>query len=791
MSKWRFMQWVTFGLVLGLAVALGAWGQAAGGARGTAALAVDDQDMVVLPGNTYPQALPEFDAGPVDPSLPMKNMILSLKVSPDKQAALDRLLAEQQDPASPNFHKWLTPEEFGSRFGPSPQELAAITAWLKSKGFVIEKVANGRLWINFSGTAADVEKAFHTQIRNYRVEGKTYVANAMDPSIPRAFSGLVAGIVSLHNFPRKAMHTPGRLVSRAEYTGDSTHHYLAPGDFAIIYNVNSVYGAGYDGTGVTIAVVARTHPTNAVSDWNDFRSQFGLPYKPPNIIVNGPDPGSTTDDGEADLDTEWSGAVAKGATIDFVTSASTYPTDGIDLSAQYIVDNNLAAVMTTSYGLCEYYMGSVGNAFYNSLWMQAASQGISSFVSTGDNGVAGCDAANASSATHGLGVNGLASTPYNVAVGGTAFMDTSNPGAYWQSFNSSTGVSAFSYIPEQAWNESGAVASCDLLPPYYCEGLWSTSGGASDVYSKPSWQVAWGVPSDGSRDMPDVSLSAASHDGYLVVEDGSLYVFGGTSASAPSFAGLMALIVQKRGGARQGNPNPRLYQLGAAQYAGSGPAVFHDTTIGDNGVPGVSGYYCGVGYDLATGLGSVDAYALANNWGGGGTCPTITLSPGSLPSGAPEVAYSQTITASGGTAPYSYAITGGGLPPGLSLSGGQISGTPTVQGTFSFTVTATDAHSCTGSGSYSIVVVPPPDVQYGTKMGNPFRIVFTGSNLQPGIAVYINNSSVPWSPMVWKSTSQILLKGGGSLKAAVPKGVTTLFTFVNPDGGVFSGTWHW
>ena len=791
MCKWRFIQWMTFGLVLGFAVALGAWAQTATGASGTATLVINDQDTIVLPGNTYPRALPQFDVGPVDPAQPMKNMILSLKVSPDKQAQLDRLLAEQQDPKSPNFHKWLTPQEFGTRFGPSQQELDAITAWLKSKNFVIEKVANGRLSINFSGTAADVEKAFHTQMRHYLVEGKTYSANTTDPSIPRALSGLVAGIVSLNNFPRKAMHTPPKPVTRAEYTDTSGNHYLAPGDFAIIYDVNPLYSSGITGSGVTIAIVARTNPNGATGDWSDFRTQFGLSGTIPNIIINPAtgDPGDVPDDdGEAMLDAEWSGAVAKGATIDFVTSASGGGADGVDLSAQYIVDNQLAPVMSTSYGLCEYDLGSSGNAQYNNMWMQAAAEGISAFVSAGDNGAAGCDNPNSSSASYGLAVNGLGSTPYNVCVGGTELEDWNNIDLYWSPYTSGTGVSALQYIPEKSWNESGAAYVCP--PGDSCDYLWSGSGGVSSIYSKPSWQVAYGVPTDGARDVPDVSLTSASYDGYLVEQGGQLWVYGGTSAASPSFAGLMALIVQKTG-EWQGNPNPRLYQLGNAQYPGTSNGVFHDVTFGDNSVPGLTGYQCGVGYDLVTGLGSVDAYALASNWGGGGGCQTITLSPPSLPSAAPGVPYDETVTASGGTAPYTYSPAGT-LPPGLNLSGGgEITGSPTAQGTYSFTITATDSHSCTGSGSYSIVVVPPPVVQFGTKMGGPFRIIFTGSNLQPGLVIYVNNSSVSWQPTIWKNTGKFVLKGGASLKAAVPQGVVTPFTVVNPDGGVQSYTWHW
>ncbi len=587
---------------------------------------VDTNDSVVLQGNVNPLARSEFYIGATDPSLPMERIILALRMSPDKQAELDRLLDEQQDPASPNFHRWLAPEEFGEQFGLAPEDINVIIQWLTSQGFVVEEVAKSRTWINFSGTVPDVERAFQTEIRDYIVDNKPRHANASEPSIPRALIDLVAGPVSLNDFPLKAMNTGIRPLAAGDlqpnYTSGSAH-YLSPGDFATIYNTNALYAAGIDGTGQSIAIVGRTHPSS--TNWSTFRSNMGLPVNPPQVIVNGTDPGdvSADEDGEADLDVEWSGAVAKNATIKFVVSKSTSITDGVNLSAQYVVNNNLAPVMSASFGLCEADLGSSGNAFWNTLWSQAASQGITSLVSTGDSGAAGCSSASANSGA-GLGVNGLATTPYNLAVGGTQFNEGS--GSYWNSSNGTYYTSAISYIPEVAWNESGAAGNCP--PGDTCSELWATSGGVSSIYGKPAWQVAPGVPADAMRDIPDVALTAAGgHDGYLVQTQGSLYSIGGTSAASPSFAGIMALIVQKTG-QRQGNANIRLYQLGNAQY-GSGGAVFHDITSGNNSVLGVTGYSCGVGYDLATGLGSVDANALANNWAPSRTLTVTSSNPSS------------------------------------------------------------------------------------------------------------------------------------------------------------------
>jgi pseudomonalisin len=574
--------------------------------------AVNDNDVVRLPGNVNPNAKPEFDVGGSDTSLPMEHLILALRPQPGAQAALERLLADQQDPASPDHHRWLTPEEFGTRFGPTTADLAVLTSWLTAHGFVVDEVARGRLWVNVTGTVADVERAFHTQIHDYLVGGELHHANASDPEIPRALAAFVAGPVSLNDFRRQSM---SRVIGAfapnpvgPEFTSGSSH-YLAPADFATVYDVSPLYTAGIDGTGQAIAIVGRTDI--ALGDVQYFRTLFGLPANDPQFVHNGTDPGDLGggEETEGDLDVEWSGAVAPHATIKFVISQSTMTTDGVDLSAQYIVDNATAPVMSTSFGLCESSLGSAENTFYSDLWAQAAAEGITSLVSSGDSGAAGCDSPSSNSGTV-QAVSGLSSTPSNVCVGGTQFMDTSNPAAYWSATNDpTTQGSALSYIPEQAWNESGSVAGGS--------GLWASGGGVSSIYAKPSWQVAPGVPDDNARDVPDVALTAAGHDGYLVVQGHTsrrqgLIVVGGTSASSPSFAGIMALIVQKTGSS-QGNANVRLYQLGNVQYTG-GAAVFHDTVTGDNTVPGVTGFACGTGYDLATGLGSVDANALADAW---------------------------------------------------------------------------------------------------------------------------------------------------------------------------------
>lgn len=563
------------------------------------------EDRVVLPGNVAPLAAPDFDAGPADPDLPLDRMILVLARRPESEAALRKLLASQLDPRSPQYHRWLSPEEFGRRFGIGDADLRSVIEWLQENGFGVDEIGRGRGWIDFSGTVAQVERAFGTAIREYEVAGERHRANANDPTIPRRLAPSVAGIVSLHDFRRRS-HRVEAGRSAPEFTDTTLRHILGPADFARIYDLEPLYARGIDGTGRRIAIVGRVQIDPA--DVRAFRTLFGLPPGDPSIVVNGPDPGfwDKSEEQEADLDVQWSGAVAPGATVKFVVSQSTASTDGVDLSAQYIIDHDLADVMSTSFGACEADLGAAGVAFYAGLWAQAAAQGITSFVSSGDSGFAGCDLGGDRQAS-GSGVSGLCSPLDVVCVGGTQFDDVSEPALYWESTpDAVTGRSVLSYIPEVAWNESGAVP--------FGGRLWASGGGPSSVHPKPWWQTGPGVPSGGKRNVPDVSLSAATHDGYYVIQQdrGGAAVLGGTSASSPAMAGIMALIVQKTG-ERQGNANPVFYAV-AAGDAGHSPPAFHDIVSGSNDVPGLTGFACGPGYDRVTGLGSVDADVLASRW---------------------------------------------------------------------------------------------------------------------------------------------------------------------------------
>jgi pseudomonalisin len=688
-------------LVAAFALTLGGALAAPGAVSGTER-AINVNDRVTLTGNVHPLARSASELRRTDPTLAMERMILSLAGRPGASADLGQLLAAQHNPASSLYHQWLTPQQFGARFGLADADLATVTGWLKSQGFKIDEVANGRGWINFSGNVAQVEAAFATEIHDYLVDGIVRHANSIDPSIPSGLSGLVQGIVTLHSFPRPSLHTGARLVQPEEltpYFTSSGSHYLAPADFATIYDLNSLYSAGTTGSGQTVAIVGRTDIK--LADVQYFRSFFGLPANDPVFVHNGTDPGDLGggEETEADLDVEWSGAVGRNATLDFVISKSTSTTDGVDLSAQYIVNNNLAASMSTSFGSCESAMGTTELSFYNNLWSQAATQGITAFVSAGDAGAAGCNGGGDTTGS-GVAVSGLCSTPFNVCVGGTQFNDTASPSTYWSATNNgTTEASVLSYIPEVAWNESGTVTGGS--------DLWSTGGGASTTYAKPSWQVATGVPADGKRDIPDVSLSAAGHDGYLIITGhtstvSGLGAVGGTSASSPSFAGLMSLVVQKTG-ARQGNANTVFYPMAVSQLGGTGVAAFHDVTSGNNTVPGVTGFSAGTGYDRVTGLGSVDGALLVNNWGGGTATPsfTISASPSSVSVAEGGSGSSTVTTTVAGGFNSAISLSASGQPTGVTVAFSPASIAAPGSGTSAMSLTV---GSATTAGTYTITV---------------------------------------------------------------------------------------
>jgi pseudomonalisin len=758
---------------------------------------IDDEQRIVLRGNVHPMAIARYDKGAVAADFPMEHMLLTLLPDPSQQDALNQLVEAQQNPESALYHKWLTPEQYGERFGVSAGDVAQIAGWLQEHGMVVDEVTPGRRAMIFSGTAAQVSAAFHTQIHAYKIGEELHHANVKDPEIPAALVRVVGGVASLHDFHSRPTHRSGRKVSPDLTSGGA--YYLAPADFATIYDLAPLYQESISGGGQAVAIVARSNIN--LADVREFRTTFGLPTNDPQIVVNGTDPGiwNSDEETEADLDVEWSGAVATSATIKFVVSKSTNTTDGVDLSAQYIVSNNMAPVMSTSFGLCEQWLGASGNSFLNSLWQQAAAQGITVFVSSGDSGAAGCDSSSAATATNGLGVNGLCSTPYSVCVGGNEFNDTANPSLYWSASNASgTQASAITYIPEVVWNESGS------------SGLWASGGGASTIYAKPSWQTGTGVPADGKRDVPDVSVTAAGHDGYLIVQEGGLYVVGGTSAASPSFAGIMALVVQNAS-ARQGNASNVLYPLATKQAAG-GAAVFHDITSGNNSVPGQAGFSATPGYDQATGLGSVDASVLVNHWSDGTIAPafqaaasasSISVVPGSnnsvnlnatvsggfsaavafsitgLPRGVTAVFTPTTLPAPGSGSSTLKLTAASGAAPGIyAATVSATSGSTTHQVALSVTVAAAPAFVLSGASSIAVAAGSFNSVTFTSTPNSTFNnaVSFSVTGLPSGVTAAFTPATLP-APGSGSSVLKLTAKGSaapGSYSASVSAGGGTI-----------------
>jgi uncharacterized protein (TIGR03437 family) len=570
---------------------------------------IDNTRTVVLAGNVPPRARREFDQGPVAASFPMSTLTIYLKPSANQQTALQQLLANQQNPASADYHKWLTPEQYAVRFGVSPHDVNEIVVWLQSQGLHVQRVARGRTWIQFSGTAQQVENAFHTQIHQYLENGELHYANSTDPSIPAALSDMMLGLRGLNNYrlkPRGKLRGPVPTLVPSDTTGHGAHE-LAPDDFATIYDVAPLYSAGIDGTGQKLVIVGQTDIQ--VSDIDAFRSKFKLP--PINLqqilVPEQPDPGiSQSDLPEADLDLEWSGAVARNATIIFVNSPDVFT------SLNEAVDQVYAPVISMSYGVCE---GGdlVDLPSERQTAQRANAEGITWLVAAGDSGAADCEDRGAVIAQDGLAVDAPASVPEVTAMGGSEFNEGN--GNYWSSTNTASGGSALSYIPERVWNDTSAVGT-----------LEGGGGGASIFFSKPVWQSGPGVPSDSFRHTPDLSIaSSPNHDGYYVYSGGSSQIYGGTSVAAPTMAGIVTLLNQylvSSGAQKQaglGNINPTLYRM-----AQDSPGVFHDITAGDNSVPcvigspncttGIIGYNAGKGYDQASGLGSPDAYNFIHQW---------------------------------------------------------------------------------------------------------------------------------------------------------------------------------
>jgi hypothetical protein len=675
--------------------------------------AINPEVRVTLQHNMHPLALAKYDQGAAPGSMATGRIMLVLKRSDMQNLALRQYLGDLQNPHSPNYRKWLTPEQFGRQYGISDTDLTTVTAWLQSQGFTVEQVPQARNVVIFSGNVAQIHQAFNTSIHRYFVNGEAHLANSTDPQIPAALAPVIAGVAPLNDFrPKRGVQRqiggrfdPETKTIKPDLTLNCTSSGCAlPGgsnsslilfanaaDAATIYDtpipaLNKNYssslvgGNTYDGTGVTIGIAGDSNIT--VQDINNYRSAF-LPSSYPqfqqsNVIVVGNDPGMNGDAIEALLDLEVSGGIAPGATVNFYTGADTDLQSGLFLAIYRALDDNAVSILNVSFGACEANQGDSGNAQILNAWQQAAAQGISVTASTGDSGSAGCDNPNTeTAAANGLAISGLASTAYNIAVGGTDYNALQSTSTSFSQYVGTTNAAssyyrtALSYIPESPWNDSPTTNNGPLATNTAFKdssgntNITGAGGGISDCvqtsgntctggYAVPPFQT--GLPASlnfgfSTRAVPDISLLAA--DGaygalWVVCSDnvangssttaqdcqqtsGSLTSsstftgVGGTSAASPAFAGMLALVSQSQGGVRLGQANNVLYNL--ASQAALYPTVFHDVTTGNNSVvctggsaancgsnSFLTGYNAGAGYDAATGLGSVDVSQLIANW---------------------------------------------------------------------------------------------------------------------------------------------------------------------------------
>ena len=706
---------------------------------------ISTTSRVALPHTIPAQALTGTDLGTVQASRQLTSLMLVFNRTAAQEASLTQLLVDLQDPSSSRYHQWLTPEQYGAQFGLNAADLTKVSAWLTAQGFTITETGRGSNYIVFNGTVGQVQQSFGTTIHSLLADGETHISNLTDPVLPSAIANVVTNLSGLNDFKLKPRVRTRAVTPDAtdasgvhpQYTASATStHYIAPGDFYTIYNEtpllastcgsNLCTGVGVGsgvGGGFSIAVVGQTDIT--LSDVTAFRTASGLcttvstacPNPVPTVRLYGSDPGtSSTDLPEAMLDVEWAGATAPNANIVYVNSTNVFN------SLISAVNNNLAPIISISYGNCEYNLGQANINSLNQYFQQANTQGQTIVGPSGDSGATDCDSS-AYPAVAGLAVDFPASSPYVTAAGGSMFSEGS--GTYWGSSNNANGGSALSYIPESVWNETNST-----------NGLAAGGGGSSIYFSKPYWQTGTGVPNDFARDVPDIALNSAfGHDGTFYCVSGSCSsgfstnrVVGGTSVAAPSFAGILALVEQKIN-SRIGNAGPVLYALAASPYNAN---VYHDITSGNNNSPcfagtnncpsgGSIGYSAGVGYDQATGWGSVNVTNLAAYWN-----QVTPISAGTtigLNTSTTLLTLSNTTTAVCG-------ITTGTLPLTISVTGnGTIAPTGTVQIlvdnapaptpvtiTLSGTAAITINFSTAGisSGFHTITAVYSGDVNYAS-----------------------------------------------------------------------------
>lgn len=741
---------------------------------------ISSAQMTPLKGSLHPMAQPAFDSGRMPSNLPLHGVTVYFQRSPAQQADLAALIAAQQNPASPLYHQWLTPDQFAARFGMAPADLDKVQSWLQQQGFSIDSVARSRNAIHFSGTVAQVEQAFRTEMHYYTVNGQKNFAPATQLSIPAALSGIVLNVGNLDTFRPRAQYQPGNKIGfRPGFTSGQTGNvFFAPGDIKTAYDMAPLTGGGVTGVGQSIAVLGQSEIT--VSDIEHFQSAAGLTVKDPVLVLvpgSGSPAFSAGDEGESDLDLEWSGATATGAEI-FLVYVGNNTNYGVFDSATYAVDERIGNIITLSYGTCE--LGNTASSLLalDATFQQATSQGQTFISSSGDQGSTSCYGATDTSGNplpiatqQALAVNYPASSEYVTGVGGTEIpkADDNTTTGYFTAASGGTDLitSATKYIPEISWNDD-ATTGCTTSTGASIGCLSASGGGVSTLYtSKPTWQTGVpGIPNDNKRDVPDVSLySSPNYPGYLYCTSDTsdwapasgsspaqqnscnsgfrdsatsyLTVAGGTSFAAPIFAGMVAILNQKANYANgQGLLNPALYSLAAnsSTYA----TAFHDVTTGNNnclaGSPicsGPVGYTAGVGYDQVTGLGSVDLANLAGAWTMSATTLISTTAAVTAATATPAVSTADAVTITVAS------TTGTTIPTGnvtLQIDGGSSNGGSTVAAqTISASGTLTYSANFSTSGMHQILAQYAGDTTHAPSVGVIEFTVGGSGGTTPGI----------------------------------------------------------
>ena len=765
----------------------------AAGAAPTARITaeVSSSQMTPLKPSQRAAALAPYDMGKLPATTKLQGMSIHFNRTPAQEADLQALMAAQQNPSSPQFHQWLTPEQFGARFGMSDADIAKVQTWLEQQGFSIDSVARGKTTIRFSGTIGQANAAFATEIHSYSISTRTGVQKHFAPSttlsVPAAIAGVVESIANLDDFrPKPKVIFNSKARPTPHFSGFDGSIFFAPGDIAMQYDINADYNSGFTGTGQTIAVVGQSEV--AVSDVEAFQNAAGLPIKDPNLVLvpgTGSPAVSQGDEAESDLDMEWAGAVAKGATISLVYTGDQSNLGAFD-AIEYAIDWRIANIVSSSYGTCE---ADLDGFSLETSFDQAVTQGQTVMSAAGDNGSTDCFQLTnpLTSAEEALGVDYPGSSPNVTSVGGTQIAlsntayETQGDG-YWSTASNTadTITSLLKPVPEQAWNED---TTCVQFVNEGGSPICAGGGGASSLFAKPSWQTGVpGIPSDKKRDVPDIALAASIYNpgyvfcssdqsawqsdqvascnsGFRDAASGELTAAGGTSFATPIFASMVAILNQQLNyTAGQGLVNPTLYKL--ASNSATYSTAFNDIgaiagssnacdASGYCSSQGESGYATTAGYDLATGLGTINLSALAGAWpvftgtvlvasttsiSATNTAPTVNTSDsftisvtsesgGTVPGGTFKLsvdggtAVSETLTANG-TFIYSTSFATAGPHTVLAEYGGDATNAPstgsitvnvsgTTSGSGSFKLAATNLTVSQGSSGTSTITVTP------------------------------------------------------------------------------------